>query len=60
VFAEHPVRRLPVVDGDDVVGVLTVDDFLVDLVDDMGRVLRPVTAQTIFAGPEPRAPMQLP
>lgn len=58
-FAEHPVRRLPVLDGDVVVGVLTADDLVVDLVNDLDRVLRPVTAQVLFSGPEPRAPVPL-
>ena len=31
LFASHPFRRLPVVDGDEFVGMLTVDDLLVYL-----------------------------
>jgi len=59
VFAEHPFRRLPVVDGDQAVGVLTVDDLLVDLANDLDRVLRPIAAQVLFAGPQPHAPSPL-
>ena len=55
-FAEHPVRRLPVLDGETVVGVVTADDLIVDLVNDLDRVLRPVTAQVLFSGPQPRTP----
>jgi CBS domain-containing protein len=59
LFAEHPVRRLPVVDGDAVVGVLTVDDVVVDLANDLDRVLRPVTAQVLFAGAQAPTPAPL-
>ena len=56
VFAAQPVRRLPVLDGGEPIGVLTADDLLVDLVNDLGRVVRPVTAQVLFSGPEPHVP----
>ena len=55
-FAEHPIRRLPVVDGEAIVGVLTADDLVLDLVNDLDRVLRPVTAQVLFSGPQPQTP----
>jgi CBS domain-containing protein len=58
MFAEHAVRRLPVVDGDLVLGVLTVDDLVIDLANDLERVLRPVTAQVLF--PSPQAPTPAP
>ncbi len=56
VFSEHAVRRLPVLDGETPLGVLTVDDLVIDLANDLDRALRPVVAQTIFAAPEPHTP----
>jgi CBS domain-containing protein len=48
VFREHAVRRLAVVRGEQLVGVLTVDDLLVDLAADLGDLARPVTAEVLF------------
>lgn len=56
VFRSHGLRRLVVVDGDDFVGVLTVDDLLMDLAADLGDLVRPVTAEVLFGqhdGPVP-------
>ena len=41
-FREHDIRRLPLVDGGRVVGVLTVDDLIVDLARDLGSLLGPI------------------
>jgi hypothetical protein len=35
-------------DDTHVVGVLTVDDLLIDLINDLGDVVRPVTGEVIF------------
>ena len=45
VFEQRPFRRLPLLEGERVVGVLTVDDLLVDLVGDIATVVRPITGQ---------------
>lgn len=47
-FAEHPVRRLVVTTGDDVFGVLTVDDLMINISSHLADLARPVTAETIF------------
>jgi CBS domain-containing protein len=54
IFATHPVRRLPVVSGAELVGMLTIDDLLVDLSGDLASVVRGVTAQVLFGHPEPQ------
>jgi len=57
LLSEHPVRRLPVV-GDDgtVLGMLSVDDLVVDLAADLADLVRPVTGQVLFGHPEPALP----
>lgn len=57
LFSEHPVRRLPVVSDDGaVVGMLSVDDLVVDLAADLADLVRPVTGQVLFGHPEPALP----
>ncbi len=62
LFATHPVRRLPVVAGAELVGMLTVDDLLVDLSGDLANLVRGLTAQLLFghAEPEPSLPVRTP
>jgi len=64
LFAAHPFRRLPVVDGDTFVGMLSVDDLLVylscsleELASVLGALTRSVTAQLTAAHPEPPPPV---
>ena len=47
-FGHHAVRRLPVVSGRHVVGVVTIDDLLVALNDQVGELTKGVTAQLLF------------
>lgn len=56
IFAEQPFRRLPLVEGGRVVGMLTIDDLIIDAVSDMASLARPVTGQVLFGHPEPAAP----
>lgn len=49
VFREHAVRRLAVVRGGELVGVLTIDDLLMDVAADLSDLARPVTAEVLFA-----------
>ena len=51
IFYRHPVRRLPLVDDGRMVGMLTVDDLVLDLVNDLDSLIRPVFGQVIFGGP---------
>ncbi len=44
----NAVRRLAVVEGTAFVGMLTIDDLLMDLASDLSDLARPVTAETVF------------
>jgi len=48
LFRANPVRRLPVVTGDTFVGMLSVDDLLVELAGDLADLSRPIAAEAIF------------
>ena len=48
VFQTHAVRRLALVRAGQFVGMITVDDLLVDLAGDLSDIARPVTAEVIF------------
>ena len=48
ILGSHGVRRLPVLDGEAVVGMLTVDDLLVGLATDLERLAHPVIGEMIF------------
>jgi CBS domain-containing protein len=56
LFRDHAFRRVPLVDGDQPVGVLTVDDLAVNLVADLTDLVRPITGEVIFGHPEPAMP----
>ena len=45
----HAVRRLAVVEGERFVGMVTIDDLLVDLAGDLADLARPITAEIVFA-----------
>jgi CBS domain-containing protein len=49
LFRENAVRRLAVVRDGRFVGMLSVDDLLVDLASDLIDLTRPVTAEVLFA-----------
>jgi signal-transduction protein with cAMP-binding, CBS, and nucleotidyltransferase domain len=57
-FGHHAVRRVPVVDHDRVVGIVTLDDMLMSLTGDVADLTRGLTAQVLFphAGDEAPAP----
>lgn len=48
IFRTHGIRRLAVVRGSQFVGILTVDDLLVDLAGDLADLARPVTSEVLF------------
>jgi CBS domain-containing protein len=48
LFRTHACRRLPVIAGSKVVGILGVDDLLINVVGDLGDLVRPITGEVIF------------
>jgi len=54
VFYRYPFRRLPLIEDGRMVGMLTVDDLVLDLVNDLDSLVRPVFGQLIFGGADPR------
>ena len=59
LFERHALRRLPLVADDVVVGMLTMDDLVVDVTADLARLTRPITAQVLFGHQEPSTPAAL-
>jgi CBS domain-containing protein len=55
ILSAQPFRRVPVVDADRVVGVVTRDDLIVRLVHDLNEATKGVVAQLWFAHSEPQA-----
>ena len=54
------VRRLAVTQGGQFVGMITIDDLIIDLADDLASLARPLTAEVMFAhhdAPVPVRPM---
>ncbi len=47
-FGHHAVRRLPVLNGSHIVGMLTIDDMLVAYTSEFAEITRGVTAQLLF------------
>ena len=56
VFEDRAIRRLPLVAGGQLVGMLTMDDLVVDLTADLLRLTRPIVGQVLFGHREPVAP----
>ena len=52
IFHSHAIRRLPLVEDGSIVGMITTDDLLIDLVADLGELVRPITGQVVFGYPE--------
>ena len=52
LFEHHGVRRLPLVEEDRVIGLLAVDDLLVNTIADLTAAVRPITGQVLFGHPE--------
>jgi CBS domain-containing protein len=48
LFQANAVRRLAVVSGDTFVGMLSIDDLLVELAGDLSDLSRPIAAEAIF------------
>ena len=57
ILAVHPFRRIPVVEQDRMIGMVTLDDLIVRLANDLHSVTRGVTAQLLFGHAEPQLPV---
>ncbi len=47
-FSHHAVRRLPVLDGDTIVGLVSVDEMTIVLAEEFGELVKGLTAQLMF------------
>lgn len=56
IFRTHPIRRLPVTDNGTLVGVIAIDDLLIDVTAELSDLVRAVTGQVLFGHPEPGLP----
>jgi CBS domain-containing protein len=56
LFRRHGVRRLVVVEGDVVTGMLTVDDLLIDLASDLFDLARPIEGEMLLGHHDAAAP----
>lgn len=54
VFRSHAIRRVPVMDDGNLVGVISLDDLMIDLSADLSDLTRAVTGQVIFGHSEPQ------
>ena len=57
ILSAHPFRRVPVVEHERIVGMVTLDDLIVRLANELQNVTKGVTAQLLFGHPEPKPPM---
>jgi len=52
IFHTHAIRRLPLVENGQMVGMITTDDLLIDRVADLADLMRPITGQVVFGHPD--------
>ncbi|HLF99392.1 MAG TPA: CBS domain-containing protein [Acidimicrobiia bacterium] len=57
LFRTNAIRRLPLTENGRVVGMLALDDLLIDLVADLSDCVRPITGEVIFGHAEPKLPV---
>jgi predicted transcriptional regulator len=60
-FAHHAVRRVPIIDHDRIVGVVSLDDAIVSVTSNLSDLAKVLTAQILFphAADEPPAPVSV-
>jgi CBS domain-containing protein len=59
LFREHSCRRLPVVRDDQFVGMLTVDDVLLELASDLSDLTRPIENEVVDAQRDAAVPAKV-
>lgn len=55
-FAAYPFRRLPVVRAGELAGMISVDDLIVNVAEDLSRLCRPIVGETLFTVPGTEVP----
>ena len=60
LFREHSFRRLAVVRDDQFVGMLTVDDILIELASDLSDLTRPIENEVVHAQRDATVPAKVP
>lgn len=58
LLSRHGIRRLAVIRQSQFVGMITVDDLLIDLAEDLSSLSRPVTAEVVFGHHDSPAPIK--
>ena len=56
IFRRHAIRRLPLTENGKVMGMLTLDDLLIDVIADLADLARPITGEVVFGHPDPKVP----
>jgi CBS domain-containing protein len=59
MFRTHAIRRLALVRAGRFVGMITIDDLLVDLAGDLSDLARPVTAEVVFGHHDSPTPVTI-
>ncbi len=49
ILSERAIRRLVVMSGTEFVGVISIDDLLMNIAADLSHVVRPITAEVLFS-----------
>ncbi|MGA7418332.1 MAG: CBS domain-containing protein [Acidimicrobiales bacterium] len=49
IFRTHGIRRLAVVQGDRFIGMISVDDLLINVAAELNDLARPITGEILFA-----------
>ena len=57
LFRTHAIRRLPLTEDGVVVGLLSVDDLVIDLVSELSDCVRPIAGEVIFGHAEAKLPV---
>ena len=57
LFRTHAIRRLAVVRDEQFVGMVAIDDLLVDIAADLGDLARPITAEVLFGQRDAAVPI---
>jgi CBS domain-containing protein len=60
LFRAHALRRLAIVREGAFLGMVTVDDLLIDVAGDLADLARPVTAEVVFGQRDSQAPATTP